>query len=68
MFPEVVSKQQIDDPNVEIKDQYGMDYAGMSIIAIKAIQEQQKIIEQQNADIEMLKKQMEELKQLIKTK
>ena len=68
LFPEVVSKQQIDDPNVEIKDQYGMDYAGMSIIAIKAIQEQQKIIEQQNADIEMLKKQMEELKQLIKTK
>jgi hypothetical protein len=56
LFPEVVSKQETNDPNAEIKDQYGMDYAGMSVIAIKAIQEQQKIIEQ-------LTKRIEELEQ-----
>jgi hypothetical protein len=56
LFPEVVSKQETDDSNAEIKDQYGMDYAGMSVIAIKAIQEQQKIIEQLTKRIEELEK------------
>ena len=57
-----------DNPNSDIKEQYSLDYAGMSVVAIKAIQEQQKIIEQQNASIEQLKKEMEDLKQLIKSK
>jgi hypothetical protein len=54
LFPEVVSKQVMEDPNSEMKEVYGMDYAGMSVIAIKAIQEQQKIIEQLTKRIEEL--------------
>ena len=56
IFPEVVSKQEIEDPNAEMKEVYGIDYAGMSVIAIKAIQEQQKIIEQLTKRIEELEK------------
>jgi hypothetical protein len=54
LFPEVVSKQEIEDPNSEMKEVYGMDYSGMSVIAIKAIQEQQKLIEQLTKRIEEL--------------
>ncbi len=61
IFPNTVSKE-------DEGDLLGINYASYSVIAIKAIQEQQKIIEQQSADIELLKKQMEELKELIKTK
>lgn len=39
-----------------MKEVYGIDYAGMSVIAIKAIQEQQKIIEQLTKRIEELEK------------
>jgi len=68
LFPEVVNKEKLENDTSGLGEIYGIDYAGLSVVAIKAIQEQQKIIEQQNADIELLKQQMEELKQLIKTK
>jgi hypothetical protein len=54
LFPELVNKQEIIDPNSELKEIYGMDYSGMSVVAIKAIQEQQKIIEQLTKRIEAL--------------
>jgi len=42
-------------------DQYTVDYAGMSVVAIKAIQEQQKVIEQQNENIEKLNSRLDAL-------
>ena len=50
LFPEVVSK---DDESEE--SYYGIAYGSMSIIAIKAIQEQQLIIENQANEIQELK-------------
>ncbi len=50
------------------KDTYGLGYQQFVVPLVKAVQEQQKIIEQQNESIELLKQQMEDLKQLIKTK
>ncbi|MBN2730066.1 MAG: tail fiber domain-containing protein [Bacteroidales bacterium] len=60
LFPEVVSK---DDKSEE--SYYGIAYGNMSIIAIKAIQEQQVIIEDQQTQINDLQKQIDELRQLI---
>jgi hypothetical protein len=51
LFPQLVSY------NSE-KDLYKMNYAGFSIIAIKAIQEQQVLIEQQQKQIDELKKEI----------
>ncbi len=62
LFPELVSP--IDHINKDEKDEtvyYGINYAGFSVIAIKAIQEQQVIIELQNRRIEKLEQQMERL-------
>lgn len=48
IFPELVYYSKADDL-------YGIDYAGFSIIAIKAIQEQQTLIENQQQQIDELK-------------
>ncbi|MFD2540767.1 tail fiber domain-containing protein [Lacinutrix gracilariae] len=48
IFPEVVHYSEADDL-------YGIDYGGFSVIAIKAIQEQQTIIEYQQKQIDELK-------------
>ena len=62
-FPHLVSKTGVDDPNASEQDQiYSMDYAGMSVVAIKAIQEQQEIIREMREEINQLKNEMEALK------
>ncbi|HAI20089.1 MAG TPA: hypothetical protein DCM10_20015, partial [Xanthomarina gelatinilytica] len=53
LFPELVHFSEADEL-------YGIDYAGFSVVAIKAIQEQQH-------EIEDLKVQVNELKDLIET-
>lgn len=61
VFPEFVYKTDmtLDNPNSDINEQYSLDYAGMSVIAIKAIQEQQKIIEALTKRIEELEAKTE---------
>ncbi|MEO1419117.1 MAG: hypothetical protein AAFW00_27930 [Bacteroidota bacterium] len=44
-----------------------MDYAGFSIVAVKAIQEQQVVIEQQTEQIEELKRLVEKQNEVIAT-
>ena len=56
-FPEVVSNEE--------DGYYGISYGNMSIIAIKAIQEQQGIIEAQQTQINDLQNQIDELRQMI---
>ncbi len=59
VFPEFVSVNTTNDGNPMVENQMGVDYSGLSVIALKAIQEQQ-------TQIELLKTQIEELKQEIK--
>ncbi len=66
-FPEFVRSAGEDDLT------FGIDYAGLSVIAIKAIQEQQQIIETQQTKLEKqenrltaLEKEMAEMKALLK--
>ena len=54
VFPEVVSKQPIKKGSSGIDEIYGIDYANLSVVAIKAIQEQQSIINSQKSNIESL--------------
>lgn len=54
IFPELVSYSEADEL-------YGVNYAGFSVVAIKAIQEQQLIIEAQQKQIEELAKRLEAL-------
>jgi Chaperone of endosialidase len=61
IFPELVFKGS-DNPD---QDYYTMDYSGFGVIAIKAIQEQQKIIDKQKAEIDLLKKEIELIKQKL---
>lgn len=60
LFPDLVSEL---DPNKKNAGTggpyYGLNYAGFGVIAIKAIQEQQEIIESQNKRIEKLEMQIE---------
>jgi trimeric autotransporter adhesin len=60
-FPEFVIYNKEDD-------RYSLNYASMSVIAIKAIQEQQKTIDDQKTQIEDLKKAVEQLQQISNTK
>ncbi|MEM8967952.1 MAG: tail fiber domain-containing protein, partial [Bacteroidota bacterium] len=54
LFPELVHYSEADDI-------YGIDYVGFSVVAIKAIQEQQIIIEAQQQSINTLLKRLETL-------
>jgi hypothetical protein len=56
-FPEFVIYNKEDD-------RYSLNYSSMSVIAIKAIQEQQKTIDEQKTQIEDLKKALEQLQQV----
>lgn len=58
-FPEFVHYRERSDDERKQEDLYTMDYSGMSVIAIKAIQEQQLIIED-------LLKRIEDLEEKIK--
>lgn len=60
LFPQAVYKNKPDNGG---EDFYTMDYSAFGVIAIKAIQEQQKIIEEQNKKIDALTKVVEELLQ-----
>jgi hypothetical protein len=59
LFPELIYQNQGKN------DCFSMNYAGFSVLAIKAIQEQQALIESQNARIGTLEKDVEELKSLL---
>ncbi|MBW6478512.1 MAG: tail fiber domain-containing protein, partial [Bacteroidales bacterium] len=61
LFPELVAS----DDN---EDYLGINYAGFGVIAIKAIQEQQVIIENQEIEIRELKNRLDTLEELIKSK
>lgn len=62
-FPELVSVHTTNDGNPSVENQLGVDYAGLSVVALKAIQEQQTIIEQQQQVIEELTKRLTALEQ-----
>lgn len=59
LFPELVMA----DDNEEYM---GINYAGFGVVAIKAIQEQQVIIENQETEIRELKQRLDLLEELIK--
>jgi hypothetical protein len=58
LFPELVYYSEADDL-------YGIDYAGFSVVAIKAIQEQQTVIEVQQQTIDNLLKRLEALEKKV---
>lgn len=58
IFPELVAYSQADDL-------YGINYAGFSVVAIKAIQEQQSVIESQQQTIDDLTKRLELLEKAM---
>jgi hypothetical protein len=61
LFPELVHYSETDDV-------YGIDYTGLGVVAIKAIQEQQSIIENQHLLIENLTQRLESLERMINSK
>lgn len=62
VFPELISVNKNNEGNPQVENQLGMDYAGMSVIAIKAIQEQQAQIEALKAEIAALRAEMKKSK------
>ncbi len=58
LFPELVDYSEADDL-------YGINYAGFSVVAVKAIQEQQEIIEQQQQTIDDLQKRLSALEKIV---
>jgi hypothetical protein len=62
LFPELVETIGEEGENMAV------NYAGFSVVAIKAIQEQQKIIEKQETEIQDLKKRLDMLEELIRNK
>ncbi len=61
LFPELVSYSKVDKL-------YGVNYAGFSMVAIKAIQEQQEVIDQQESRIEDLETRLARLEALLLVK
>ncbi len=62
IFPQLVKRPE--GGNGE-SSTYMMDYSGMGTIAIKAIQEQQRIIESQQSEIETLKNEIKAIKAML---
>jgi hypothetical protein len=60
LFPELISYSEVDSL-------YGVNYAGFSMVAIKAIQEQQALIDGQQTRINDLEARLARLEQLIST-
>jgi hypothetical protein len=60
-FPEIVYSYTSDNG----KQNYAMDYSRIGVLAVKAVQEQQVIIQKQQAQIDALKTEMAELRQMI---
>lgn len=63
VFPEFVRAVADDGGNQLLM----LDYSAFSVVAIKAIQEQQAVIESQQRDIDALKAELVEIKALLKT-
>ena len=61
LFPELVG--QISD--AQGKDQLAIAYGKVSMIAIKAIQEQQEIIESQQTEINILRKRLDAMEERL---
>ncbi len=59
IFPDVVHKDAA-------RNYYGLAYDNFAVLAIKAIQEQQAIIEQQTSELDELSSEIEEIKELLK--
>lgn len=66
IFPEFVYLNKTNTPERPEEDLYTLDYSGLSVIAIKAIQEQQEIIEKQQVEINRLKTLEDKLQQIVK--
>jgi Chaperone of endosialidase len=69
LFPDLVSDFQ--RPSKDSSDTtvyHGLNYAGFSVVAIKAIQEQQQIIEKQQVEIDLLKKQVQSIIEQVSKK
>jgi hypothetical protein len=64
-FPELVYQRY--DRTID-KPLYTMDYSGFGVLAIKAIQEQQNIIEAQDLKIKALEKDIEKIKEKLNLK
>ncbi|MEO1805214.1 MAG: tail fiber domain-containing protein [Bacteroidota bacterium] len=62
LFPQLVSHE-----DTEEMDAYGIDYSGFSVIAIKAIQEQQQTIDSQQAEIDELKARLQALERYMQS-
>lgn len=65
LFPELVYEANDKERGLECLT---LDYAGFGIVAIKAIQEQQKIIETQEARIKSLEERLARLEELLSKK
>ena len=61
LFPELVNIS--DDPRS--KGYHTLDYSGFSVLAVKAIQEQQAIIESQAKEIDDLKRRLEKIEMML---
>lgn len=67
LFPELVSYMNYQGQNgVVINDALALNYTGFSILAVKAIQEQQAIIEKQSQKISDLEQRLTKLESLLK--
>ena len=67
LFPELVAV--IPDSSAgykNINDLHTLDYSGFGVIAIKAIQEQQKMIDDLSGRLQLIEEQNKLLKQLLK--
>jgi hypothetical protein len=66
IFPELVSVRTDTTGYKDITDLHMLSYSGFGVLAIKAIQEQQVIINQQQQAIQNMQQLLEELKQTVK--
>ncbi|RYD99677.1 MAG: tail fiber domain-containing protein [Sphingobacteriales bacterium] len=62
LFPELITVNKTNEGNPQVDNQLGMDYAGLSVVAIKAIQEQQAQIETLKAEIAALRAELKSSK------
>ena len=60
LFPELVDALPVyDSTSKNTSDWYGMNYSGLGVITVKAIQEQQQIIALLQKEIDALKKRLD---------
>lgn len=72
IVPEIVSKSNISDAEFEksekkgeiVTDTYGIEYTGLIPVLVKAIQEQQRIIEGKSLEIDQLREKLQKMSDL----